>query len=59
LLSFAATRVLSKFLYGISASDLPTFFGVLLVLSIAAIAACYLPARRALRIDPASALRNE
>ncbi|MCI0443118.1 ABC transporter permease [bacterium] len=58
LLSFAATRVLSKFLYGISASDLPTFFGVLLVLSIAAFAACYLPARRALRIDPAKALRD-
>jgi ABC-type antimicrobial peptide transport system permease subunit len=59
LLSFLATRLLSKFLYGISAFDLPTFFGVLLVLSIAAIVACYLPARRALRIDPASALRNE
>lgn len=59
LLSFAATRLLSKFLYGISTSDLPTFFVVLLVLSIAAIVSCYLPARRALRIDPASALRNE
>jgi ABC-type antimicrobial peptide transport system permease subunit len=59
LLSFAATRVLSTFLYGISASDLPTFFGVLLVLSIASIAGCYLPARRALRIDPAKALRDE
>jgi predicted permease len=59
LFSFAVTQLLSKFLFGISASDLPTFFGVLLLLSITAIVACYLPARRALRIDPASALRNE
>ncbi len=59
LLSFAATRLLSKFLYGISASDLTTFVGALLVLSITVIFACYLPARRALRVDPASALRNE
>jgi putative ABC transport system permease protein len=58
LLSFAATQLLTKFLYGISPSDLPTFFGVLLLLSIAAIGACYLPARRAVRIDPAKALRD-
>jgi predicted permease len=58
LLAFAATRLLAKFLYGISASDLPTFGGVLFVLSIAALAACYFPARRALRIDPAKALRD-
>jgi len=58
LLSLASTQLLSKFLFGISASDLPTFLGVLLLLSIAATAACYLPARRALRIDPAKAMRD-
>ncbi|MCI0417442.1 ABC transporter permease, partial [bacterium] len=59
LLAFAATRLLSRFLYGISATDLTTFLGVLLLLATATLAACYLPARRALRIDPASALRYE
>lgn len=58
LLSFAATRLLSKFLYGISASDLTTFVGALLLLSITVIFACYVPARRALRVDPAKALRD-
>ncbi len=55
----AATRVLSGFLFGISAFDPLTFAAGTLVLAAVAIAAGYLPARRATRIDPIVALRAE
>jgi predicted permease len=57
--SWALTRSLSGLLFGITATDPATFAGMLLVLTIVAALAGYLPARRASRIDPLVALRTE
>ena len=53
------TRVVSKLLYGVAASDPPTFLAVGALLLAVASAASYLPARRAMNIDPILALREE
>ena len=56
------TRILSSFsrlLYGVGGTDPATYGGVCLVLGIAAFFACYIPARRAIRVDPMVALRDE
>jgi predicted permease len=58
VLAFIVTRLLSSFVYGISSTDPLTFGGVALLLAIVALAASYLPARRAIWIDPNLALRH-
>ncbi|MGB9511251.1 MAG: ABC transporter permease [Candidatus Acidiferrum sp.] len=53
------SRFMANMLYGIGASDPLTFTGVAMLLTSAALAACYIPARRATKIDPVAALRSE
>ena len=57
--SFALTRLLSGLLFGVAAVDAGTFAMMSLLLVVVSIAACYLPARRAMKIDPLQALRYE
>jgi predicted permease len=59
LAAFGSTRLASTFLYGVNPHDPLIFAVVTVLLAIAAFAACYFPARKALKIDPIIALRSE
>jgi predicted permease len=57
--AYAATRVLSGFLYEVSVTDRPTFASIVVLLLVVAAVACYVPARRAATVDPLVALRHD
>ena len=57
--TFGATRLISSMIFGVSPCDPLTLVAVAALLSIVALLACYIPARRAMRVDPLVALRYE
>ena len=59
LLAFFLTKLIEGFLFGVSATDLTIFIGIPLLLALVSLFSCYIPARRATKVDPMIALRAE
>lgn len=57
--AFLLTRLLAGQLFGVAPLDPATFLGVSVLMAAVTMAACYIPARRAMRVDPMVALRND
>ena len=57
--ALALTRFITSYLFGVSTMDPPTFVAIGVLLTVVALAACYIPARRASKVDPMTALRDE
>jgi putative ABC transport system permease protein len=57
--AFAVTRIMSSLLFAVSATDPLTYFGLAILLGAIALLACYIPARRATKVNPVTALRAE
>jgi putative ABC transport system permease protein len=59
LAAFAVTRIMASLLFAVSATDPVTYFGLAALLGVIALLACYIPARRATKVNPVTALRAE
>ncbi len=59
LLAFFMTKLIEGFLFGVSSTDMTIFIGIPLLLALVSLLSCYIPARRATKVDPMIALRAE